>query len=1161
MENYIYNSFSRSTKYPLFLDLSYGKIKEMVWYLACKQYGNVVGFRFHPKFLQTKMIGDNGVRVAAESFKDIVNVKGTEIGVKDKMVFQSSKGPYVIVDRARVYLNSKNAMYRTLYSPEYLYDVLDNSPLSDVSLSNISFYFESVVDYMESEFKKTGQYIPYTALVGPENKSGFVWPALERADYDAVARYIFDRKTVPDWYSSTDAVSQFSYIGEFMEAYSKYFIPFVRQKIPEYIVSFDYLYIRWTVARGDARNEYINLDRLFRNIPVSSEIPFMALKLTRNSKFKVFKEFKDKKVLRDWTVASEGADTKMADYRGLTFKVLNNDIYTDIILFGNGKIMVQCKQSRSQSVDLDSICTSKVSHIVDAVNKITSAFTNEPGKLVYYPHEHKDRLMRIDLTCQSKLSPEELSVAVRENDFLRNFVLSDVFNRVGAMDNNYITLVSRVAQKNLKLQEKKNMFAEGEPYFDRLAGIEGEYENSTKSGYEMIFRSNVRYENAGLIELVNIDTRARVEMATHWARFIMFLSNKSAVASDMKVNRANALKRVDEYFNSRSCQKARQPVISDTIEPLPGSYAITYKGHRIVCDNPEHPYPGVNARKGFCCFSTDQRGTDKYAERLGEDTNFLIQPSNILFNGNIVFMKSEKLFYVKDGDYKKLPVQASKEIMKKEAEANSRGNTYFLSEVSFNKLLFPPQKKNCPNISQDALGNFVCPDNYTLGVAQNGTPCCFVHEPRKLFPLSVSVPVINMNTSHQISTDKILSPGRIGLINGDAQKLLGAIMPGFRMFRYGVNQTADNFLNAAAFVLRRRTLDIKADIMKKLDQSMFLSLWNGEVASRFENIKMFRAFLTNQSVRKSYEEYWDLLATSEHVNILLIDYDAQSIVCRPRGAIVMSRPVVPILKIKNSYEPVIFTNDRGEIQPVPATVPAIVKDVLSFSCTSVTNIDAKNLRYQIMDRVSKNKVRFLITKDNFYIPVSESMGPIAGVPVRSMSKRKPSAKNIIEKAPSMNVNVTGQVLDDSGMVVGLLTSKMIVIPVRKEKALVNVPIVDYNYIGDADKKFSTKIKEDERVRFLNNKRDIEHMYHSLKHGFSMYSLNTSNPSVRRFVNEHGSVPEDLKQYFIGRLEFDAKNDETISQGLVPKDYVDDDEPYQVVMTHIDQVLEYLEKLD
>src|SRR5690606_2347119 len=75
------------------------------------------------------------------------------------------------------------------------------------------------------------------------------------------------------------------------------------------------------------------------------------------------------------------------------------------------------------------------------------------------------------------------------------------------------------------------------------------------------------------------------------------------------------------------------------------------------------------------------------------------------------------------------------------------------------------------------------------------------------------------------------------------------------------------------------------------------------------------------------------------------------------------------------------------------------------------------------------------------------------------------------------------------IIVGLMTDKEVVIPVRNENAdklklLSDIPIVFYKYDRNAEAKFSSKMRKDDRTKFFDQKELLERIYHTLKYNYS-----------------------------------------------------------------------------
>jgi hypothetical protein len=120
-------------------------------------------------------------------------------------------------------------------------------------------------------------------------------------------------------------------------------------------------------------------------------------------------------------------------------------------------------------------------------------------------------------------------------------------------------------------------------------------------------------------------------------------------------------KEIGETFNSRECQKKRQPSIVDKIPDDYSTYSIKFKDKNIICiNNPKYKYPGYTITGNLCCFKIDQRNKDifkkfnqnnvKSKEQTKEDLNIkqhIIKTDKFLLPlqlGEIVNPTLKKLF-------------------------------------------------------------------------------------------------------------------------------------------------------------------------------------------------------------------------------------------------------------------------------------------------------------------------------------------------------------------------------------------------------------------------------------------------------------------------------------------------------------------------------------
>lgn len=1204
MELYITNGYSQTMKYPIFMDIPYEDIKSLIWYYSSLKLNNENNYRFMPQFIQIKMVYKEKNKkqvINAESITEMLELskfKTNNIPLKDKIIFSDPK-----INNKYFYFNDKKYnLFEYLiiqhYTPVYLYELLENNGVDNID--NVSFYFESVIDFLEVEIKKGKN---------PNFESVSVsWPSLTTSEFEDAIKYIQTGKINKDIKLTTPI----NKLKKYVSLYNEYLAGYLKSKITDYLIYSEVTLTKYSLSKGDIGNNYIELDKIFRNFPTSKDIPFIALNVKRNIKIKTYDKFDDIDLLEEWSLKNRSAketdsgtsETSIMDYKDLTFKLKEGEIYSDVTITAYGKITIQCKQSKKKTMDnFLSNCSSKIKLIIDFINsKLPYVFKNEPNMLSIDSSIGKvKKNINVNLTYNSFILPSELSELANNNEFVRDFILSDLFHEYG-LNNNYVTLISKnKIQRTDKLQEKMGLF-KGEFIFTKVfQQVDGSDITDLHNDYELTIKNNPKYENSGLVEITGIKSIIRLEMVKYWLNYIIFLSNKTTSVTQVSSNRNRALKNISDDFNSRTCQKNRQPIISNTVEVLPGSYHIEYNGNRIVCDKQDYPYPGVNSQGSFCCFKRDQRKQEKYINKMKKETNFLINPTNLKYNGYPIFLLNDILYYSIDGGYTKLPESQTSQVFNQEKKVNENDETYFFPEVSFNNIINLPSSSVCHNIEMDSKKNLKCPNNMFLGFNNKGFPCCYTDQPKKTLPKKNTL-FINLNSVHQITKDKILNPGQVGIFPKELQNLFDELNTGLKVFRYGVIQNYESFINAVSFSIDKKVSEIKKNISEKLNYGLFISLENGDLSPKFQNnIKEYKKFLNSKVTNKTHEYVWDLISYTENIEIIIVDYETRKLLCHTRQEkLKFNKPVVFIIKIKNNYEPVIFVNQEGSIQKINLDENSIINDFYNYLCSPKEDlkIDKKDIKYQILDTTVKNRLRFLITNDNFYIPVEKNTGPLPEIPIRSINKRKPDKEKIIQQANTKYKNyvkIIGQVTDiyKPDTVIGLMTDKDIIIPVRNSKINTDYPISFYKYLQKAEDKFSTKLKKNEKTDFLEQNRILESVYHLIKYNYSQeiqkelsnknkpispkeYISNVLNldqilsdvlnkSSLYKYNDKDISfykekISKTLLNFFIGKLEQELENNPDIIDGKVDKiiqsETFDED---QIVLTHIDQILKYLKK--
>lgn len=1130
----IINGYNQKFSYPLLIDLPLEIIKNSLLTVHLENGDPMINesFRFIPDYLRIVCV-NKGKKYLVDKNKEFYLIDKKKVSLKRKLIY-SEKGKEFLWYGGKRYPVQK---ILEAYSPTYILDILDENNLS---INDTQFYYESLIDNMQ--ITKNFDY----------NKLVLEWPLLSTDSYNRAKEYLKgDKSFVLSWYNSYlgNFASKRKVIRNFLQAYTQEITPFTDKY--NYLINKDTIQSQILISAGDEGNEYINLEKIFKKFPLSLDVPYMSIKVSGSTKIKVESTFNNNNLLGQWSLGDykdykdkEINEISLVNPEGLLFKIKNGEEYLTAHLYKDGKFTVRCFKSRNLDNSVLTSCPLAISNIVKFINSsLSDCFIHEPYKII--DNLPKQTFANIDIAFRSALNTEEYNDLCNNNPFVRNYIASDLYHEVKGIVNT-ITWVCKTIESKPKVSGSRK---DQGYFFD---------DTELYDAFKISIKKHSGYVDGGLLQILGSTSNSRIDRLIYWFNFLLWKSDtdnhitKQVVVTE---NKNKAIKNKDILFDPRRCQKIKQPTISDTLEPKPGSYPLLYKDSRIICNFDNWKYPGFTVQGDICCFSKDQRSNAKYLKMLHEDSNFSVQPTNILYknagNQRNVIYKDNVLYYLEGGKLIELPRHLSKKIMENEIVKNNNGESYFYKSVSFNQITNPPPKSK--GIVLDKDNNLVCPTGLIFGYDLESKPYCFNIPPSKTVPLQKNL----LSLGHHIITkNKILEQGRLGTLpdfaNNIFDKILGEMdnKKELTVYRVGVLQNADSFLSSVAFAIKKDTRSLKNIIDSKLTQTNFLSLGNGDIAPQFSNsLREYKSFLSDTTVYKSYLYYIDIVKIILDVQVIIFSVQDNSIICQARDTpLVLGENIVYVLKNGETYEPIVLSDTNGKIHQFVTT--DLIIDLFNYICSPEPKIDVSDVRFQILDTVLRNRVRYLVLRDGFFLPAFHlNIGPLPSVQIRSINKRKQSAETAYKLSQVHNVELAGQILDTSGKVIGLLTSKYIVIPTKPSKVLPDLPISDYSYYKDADKSFSKSFKDDERTKFLTNKKNLEIKYHKYKY---MYSKTSTFPNI---------TDKFLESYFQGRLILEMETDPTIKEGTIREVYEEKELKNQIIFTDASQVIKYLSKND
>lgn len=478
---------------------------------------------------------------------------------------------------------------------------------------------------------------------------------------------------------------------------------------------------------------------------------------------------------------------------------------------------------------------------------------------------------------------------------------------------------------------------------------------------------------------------------------------------------------------STNCQKQRQPIISDSMQPLGDSYELTFNHIRYICDKEEYPYPGFTNENIICCFKKDQRRKEPFIRNISsQQLEENVQPSNYfveIMHNNIKY----KTFVIKSlSDLKKhkyhfldnlgnlIPITNDQLILQIDTKED-----LFLEPVPLTVILTAPPKNKC-NYAPDfdkrlpedihAQCRDIHADKKFFGYNLNGYPCCF-DKPRKEI-VTRKKKEVDLLKQHIITTDKILESNRLGTLPNGLNQLFNVIAKNAEnenshFYRMGVIQNNSSLLNVILLVLDNKindkllanSIDFRNLLAEYVsDNSHFKSLNQGDVSLTFSK-DQFILYLTQNTLRPSM--ILDLLTKLIHINIIILDYTNEhniTVLCSKYITYDTSNPFMLIAKRGANYELIIRLDNEDSDRKLTKQFSYsddIIRLVYSYyieSCSVSFNypevypykkplshklilkVFSKSEDHKIESQIINefNKTHLLLTKSKFLIPIMET---------------------------------------------------------------------------------------------------------------------------------------------------------------------------------------------
>ena len=423
-----------------------------------------------------------------------------------------------------------------------------------------------------------------------------------------------------------------------------------------------------------------------------------------------------------------------------------------------------------------------------------------------------------------------------------------------------------------------------------------------------------------------------------------------------------------------------------------------------------------------------------------------IQQLNLLFDFGVSMIRLNEKSKLEQLQKTVPVVEKTKKLDKKAAlraigiEVNARDCQKPRQLVVDNAGIFQPKPGSYPLIIN---GNrLICTDDKNEGqiypgYTKKGVPCCFKVDQRKTanfkrfhnpeeFKKEITSLDLEIRRENIITTDKLLLPGRIGVLPGEIGKYFGRF--GNDFFRVGVFQDTDSFLNAVFEATKDSTKLNRLPELKRLlknwlnSNSHFQSLQNGEIGRKFK-----RSEYISQVIESGVGDHTLLIGLVSRAlkkTFFVFSEAKQNIVCytdyRELRDFDQKKEVIFLIQKGVNYEPIMEVKGSKQVKRefAPNTpIAGTTKNMYTFSCKktpefkgdfkeaetakfSFKALDSKGIKIIKQVVTAFNKAIYLVTEYKLLVPVRPS-GPLGKMQIvgsyRDFIKHADDTKSELEK--------------------------------------------------------------------------------------------------------------------------------------------------------------------
>ncbi len=777
----------------------------------------------------------------------------------------------------------------------------------------------------------------------------------------------------------------------------------------------------------------IDIEKVFNQLELSLTAPLVGLYTPdlghRVKTLKNIKSHVNDTELRDWVLNSKGDKLTIRKRQGLmvVFKVIDKWCTGYLTSKGIFNVTVNVNKFSVPPATLESITL----RLKKAVQGIADSFIVQTVDVQMYTYSGNTEYINKEIV----------------NWLLNRASTSKIFKKIKVLSTLFVSLEHVKTGKRVNVEDNHLI------------------ESKTKVTLHSVSTTEARLITTDLLGVFKVKDNTNTG-----------ISNKR----DTRVSKESGIKALRRTtgvtFDSRICQKDRQPVRIDSAEGIDKNRVVNFKGELFYCPTEQYKYMGFTSKDGNpCCFKKPQESTVKFAKfARPERLDTIVRPSNykvVVDEGDggkeyLVLLNTEdnKYYYL---DYNDVFTEITDPKVLDRIETRigklPEGETIFLPPVSLNSLTAPSKKGACaykPSFTWPITElNDLCrlhPKHPTFGYNAKSVPCCFgarVGPPASIPETQASGP--STNVYYIKTTSKVLEPQRVGTM---LPSLKGTVLEG--LFRMGVNRPS-GLLNAVA---RWLSLVNASDLRMKLythlseNPSVF-----GSLGQSSTTLKKYLEKILDTESQLDFKDIGLLVSKVFNMNLVVIDVvnDQPRLLCGV--PIKQNRDTCVVLKYGDIHELVIQDSSKLD--------SSVFKDTSDIILAFVTQLltgckkryseqpesikpapNAKKLVERFRDKVKYQvdngyyKTTLLVFTDGLLFPVRET-GLLPGIETIAEDKVPLCSleRLVIGLDEYLGEGIITGVTTTDGMIDSAMTIYGIQIPVLPEKYNKQFPEVAYRY--------------------------------------------------------------------------------------------------------------------